>query len=78
MAHKRKGKTWKKGKVDINDAPKILNVRCCCTPKKILGMLPLDIAKRFSLKIFGDGEIAVYGDGNDISYWNNQEGFVGA
>ena len=79
MPHKKKGKTWRKEPVNINDAPEVLNVRCCCTPKKILGFIPLEFAKNYILKYFGDDkEIAVYGDGNDLSYWNRQEGFVGA
>lgn len=76
MPHKRKGKTWKKGKVDTSNLPELLNVRCCCTPKKVLGIIPAKFVKSLKLKYFGD-EIAVYGDGNDISYWVKQEGFVG-
>jgi len=77
MAHRKKGKSWKKGKVDMTNLPSILNVRCCCTPKKILGIIPATFIRDLKVKYFGN-EIAIYGDGNDISYWMKQEGFIPA
>lgn len=76
MAHQRGkgGKTWRKGKVDMNALPEVLNVRCCCTPKNILGTIADNFAKKYKIKRFGN-EVAVYGDGNPLSFWLKQEGF---
>ena len=75
MAHRKGKKSWRKGKIDESNLPEILNVRCCCTPKKILGIIPATLIKDLKLKYFDD-EIAVYGDGRDMAFWNSQEGFV--
>lgn len=76
MAHRKKGKTWKKGKV-TGELPGILNVRCCCTPTKILGTVAREFAKGFTLKYFGESnEIAIESHDKTLSFWEQQKGFV--
>lgn len=79
MPSKHKGgkKTWRKEPVKMEALPEIVNVRCCCTPKKILGIIPATMLRDLKLKYFGN-EIAVYGDGHDMAFWNKQDGFVAA
>ena len=58
----------------------MINVRCCCDPNKILGVLVRDIddmEKRYFVSKDGSKrELAVDSHGRDINYWDEIEGFV--